>query len=107
AHPSNQKEPVLLVQAGSAPVANSVRVIQEFRLPRDGFGLRGRPRFSLNVEANALPLDDAEASTWQTFVQNGISKVKPARDNWEQWSASPRNQVAQIAPTYRRVIFWP
>jgi hypothetical protein len=98
-HPTDQKTPVILVDAGEAPLANNVRIIQEFRLPKDGFGLCGSPRFSLRVEDKALPLDEAGASRWQTFLHKGISKLKPARDNWERWSASRLDEMTPLAPT--------
>jgi len=84
-HPTDKEKPVLLVDAGEAPVANNVRIIQEFRLPRDGFGLYGSPRFSLNVDGNALPLDEEEVSRWHALLHKGISKLKTARDNWDKW----------------------
>jgi hypothetical protein len=99
AHPTDQEKPVLLVDAGEAPPANNVRIIQEFRLPKDGFGLCGSPRFSLRVEDKALPLDEAEASSWQTLLHKGISKLKSARDNWERWSASRPDEMTPLAPT--------
>jgi hypothetical protein len=89
AYPTDREKPVLLVEAGGAPLANIVRIIQEFRLPKDGFGLRGSPRFSLRIQDMVLPLDEAEASSWQNFLHKGISTLPTARDNWERWSASP------------------
>jgi hypothetical protein len=74
--------------------------LQEFRLSKDGFGLRGSRPFSLRVQDRVLPLDEAEASSWQNFLSNGISKLKTARDNWERRSASPHyeftNREAQL-----------
>src|SRR5690349_6667535 len=98
AHPTDQEKLVLLVDGGEAPPANNVRIIQEFRLPKDGFGLCGNPRFSLNFEGKPLPLDEAEASSWRTFLHKGISKLKSARDNWERWSALPPDQATPLAP---------
>src|SRR5262249_11033149 len=95
-HPSDPKIRVLLVDAGEAPLANIVRIIQEFRPPKEGFGLRGSPRFSLSVQDKVVPLDEAEAATWQNFLHKGISLL--ARDNWERWSASPPDEIAPIAP---------
>jgi hypothetical protein len=96
-HPTDKEKPVIMVDAGEAPVANNVRIIQEFRLPRDGFGLYGSPRFGLNVEGNPLPLDESEAPRWQIFLHKGISKLKTARDNWEKWSIPP-GETASLAP---------
>jgi hypothetical protein len=86
------------VEAGEAPLANNVRIIQEFFLPKDGFGLCGSPRFSLRVGDEALPLDEAEASSWQTSLHKGISKLKSARDNWERWSAPRADEMTPLAP---------
>jgi len=96
--PSGPQKPVLLVDAGDAPLANIVRIIQEFHLPtegfgfhphKEGFGLVGSPRFSLRIQDKVLPLDEAEASRWHNLLHKGISKL--ARENWERWSASPSN----------------
>ena len=87
----------MMVDAGEAPVGNNVRIIQEFRLPRDGFGLYGSPRFSLNVEGSAVLLDDEEAPRWQAFLDKGIGKLKTARDNWERWTI-PAGETASLAP---------
>ena len=95
--PIDQEKPVLLVEAGDAPLANIVRIIQEIRLPKEGFGLLGRPRFSLCIQDKILPLDEAEASSWQNLLHKGIGKLQTARDNWERWSASPPDQVAPSA----------
>jgi hypothetical protein len=78
---------VLLVDAGDAPLANIVRVIQEFRPPKESFALLGSPRFSLTIQNEILPLDEAEASNWRNLLHQGISKLNKARDNWERWSA--------------------
>lgn len=96
-HPTDQKKPSLLVEAGDAPLANIVRIIQEFRPPKEGFGLRGRPRFSLRIQDKVLPLDEAEAPSWHNFLDDGISKLKTARDNWDRWSAPPPDQRAPSA----------
>jgi hypothetical protein len=95
--PDDQQKPVFLVEAGDAPVANIVRIIQEFRHPKEGFGLLGRPRFSLSIRNNILPVEEGEASHWQNLLGEGISKLKTARDNWERWSASPPNPTAPSA----------
>jgi len=87
--PIDQGKPVLLVEAGDAPLANIVRVVQEFRSPKEGFGLRGSPRFSLRIQDKILALDEAHASSWQNLLHKGISKRKTASDNWERWSAAP------------------
>ena len=97
-HRTDQEQPILLVDAGEAPLTYDVRIIQEFRLPKDGFGLCGRPRFSLRVEDEALPVDEAEASSWQTLLHKGISKLKSAGDNWERWSASRPDEMTQSMP---------
>jgi hypothetical protein len=81
------------VEAGDAPLATSVRIIQEFRPPKDGFGLLGTPRMALLASDKFLPPDEAELSRWQSFLHQGISKLKTARDNWEAWSASPPGPV--------------
>ncbi|WP_298873885.1 hypothetical protein [uncultured Bradyrhizobium sp.] len=57
----------------------------------------GSPRFSLNVDGNALPLDEDEALRWQIFLHKGISKLKTAHDNWERWSI-PAGETASLAP---------
>jgi hypothetical protein len=85
--PMDRQTPVLLVDAGDAPLANIVRIVQEFRPPTEGFGLRGGPRFSLRIQDKVLPLDEAEASRWHNLLHKGISKL--ARDKWELWSSSP------------------
>jgi hypothetical protein len=87
AHPTDPEKPVLLVDAGDAPLANIVRIIQEFRPPKEDFGLRGSPRFSLNLQGKVQPVDEAQASSWQNLLHKGISKL--AREKWERWSASP------------------
>lgn len=96
--PNDKEKPVLLVDAGEAPVANSVRIIQELRLPNDGFGLYGRPRFSLNVDGQALPLDEVETPRWHAFLHKGISKLKAAADNWERWSIPSSDETALLTP---------
>jgi hypothetical protein len=96
--PGDTDKPVLLVDAGEAPVANNVRIVQELRLPNDGFGLYGRPRFSLNVDGNPLPLDEAETTRWLTFLGKGISKLKAAADNWDRWSIPSPDEMALPAP---------
>src|SRR5215813_10201564 len=40
--PIDRSKPVLLVDAGGAPLGNTVRIIWEFRPPNQGFGLVGR-----------------------------------------------------------------
>lgn len=95
--PTDQKKPVFLVDAGDAPLANIVRIIQEFRPPKEGFALLGSPRFSLTIQDKVRPLDEAEASNWRNLLHQGISKLNTARDNWERWSASPPDQMAPSA----------
>ena len=92
--PTDQKKIGFLVEAGEAPLANLVRIIQDFRPPKEGFGLIGSPRFTLCIGDKYLPLDQAEVSIWQSLLHKGVSKMKTARDNWEQWSASPPDHVA-------------
>jgi hypothetical protein len=94
-HPTDQQKAVFLVEAGdAAPLANIVRIIQEFRPPNEGFGLLGSPRFSLNIQGKILPVDEAKASDWNNLLHKGISKLKTARDNWERWSAPAPDQMA-------------
>lgn len=92
--PVDQQRPVFLVEAGDAPVGNIVRIIQEFRHPKEGFGLLGSPRFSLSIQDKILPLEEREASRWQHLLREGISKLKTAHDNWERWSASLPDPMA-------------
>ena len=87
--PIDREHLVLLVEAGDAPVANDVRIIQEFRPPKEGFALRGIPRFSLTIQGQTLPLDETETPRWLNFLHQGIKGMKPAHDKWEQWSLSP------------------
>lgn len=96
--PNDKEKPVILVDAGEAPVANNVRIIQELRLPSGGFGLYGSPRFSLNVEGNPLPLDESVAPRWQAFLHKGISKLKLAAENWERWGIPSTDEMASFAP---------
>ena len=95
--PTDQEKLVLRVEAGEAQLSKIVLIIQEFHLPRESFGLRGRPRFSLLIPGDVLALDEATATSWEGFLHNGISKLKTARDNWEQWSAPPVDQAATVA----------
>ena len=91
--PADQTKLVLLVQAGDAPVASTVHVVQEFRLPTDGFGLLGDPHLSLTYQAQSLPLDEADLSRWPNLLHQGMFKLKTVRDNWQQWNASPTGQA--------------
>lgn len=96
-HPTDQKNLGLLVEAGDTPRGNIVRIIQMLR-PRDqGFGFVGNPHFTLLIQGQALPLDEAEAPNWQKLLFKGISKLKSAADNWEQWSRSPTDQAVSGA----------
>lgn len=96
-HPTDQQKPALLVDAGDAPLANTVRIIQEVRPPKEGFCLIGSPRFSLDVQGKVLPLHEAEVSGWQNMLRKGIDKLKTARENWERWSA-PSPDETPTAP---------
>jgi hypothetical protein len=95
--PTDQAKPVLLVEAGDAPLANIVRIIQKFRPPKEGFCLIGSPRFNLNIQGKILALDNAQISSWKNLLHMGIGKLRTAGENWERWS-EPRGWDISVAP---------
>jgi hypothetical protein len=69
-----------LIEAGGAPLANIIRVIQEFMPPKEGFRLVGDPRFYLRVQASYSPIDAAQAILWKGLFERGINRMKLVRE---------------------------
>ncbi len=81
-----------VVDAGSSPLADTVRVVQDCRPPSDTFRLIGDPRFYIGGEQPYQPVDSAATDRWMPLLEAGINKIKAAEEFWRGRSApAPTN----------------